>query len=495
MPFFRSLRSLRTRLVLSYVLLTLLTVGVLVMLALTLIRATVSRQEVDALRVNAEAIAQQAAPFMSPVPQRRELDRLARASAFLGNVRVRVLDEKGRSIVDSQRPSAQQEITIDGTKFRLVRRVDSVYGVRFVFEMVTDSASPEVSEVAPAVETGITQIAFAPIQNAAGYIEVTATRPPSNPNLANTTQALALAGLVAIGVAVVLGLLVSRGLLAPLRQLAAAANQMGRGDLTVRTRIGERGDEIGQVANQFDQMAVRLQLTFADLQTERDALRRFIADASHELRTPITALRMYNELMQGRAVHQSLDEKTRAEFLSESQKQLSRLAWITQNLLDLSRLDAGLSKLSLAEADLGEMVTSVAAGFKPAAMEKGVTLQVRKPQQPVLAQVDCARMEMALSNLIENAVKFTPSGGAVEVSVRRTEQAIELSVSDTGVGIPEADVPHVFDRFYRGQNANAMQGDGLGLAIVQSIAQAHGGAFRVVSEVGQGSTFMIELTK
>jgi signal transduction histidine kinase len=141
------------------------------------------------------------------------------------------------------------------------------------------------------------------------------------------------------------------------------------------------------------------------------------------------------------------------------------------------------------------MVTSVAAGFKPAAMEKGVTLQVRKPQQPVLAQVDCARMEMALSNLIENAVKFTPSGGAVEVSVRRTEQAIELSVSDTGVGIPEADVPHVFDRFYRGQNANAMQGDGLGLAIVQSIAQAHGGAFRVVSEVGQGSTFMIELTK
>ena len=492
---FRSIRSLRIRLVLSYVLLTVLTVAVLVLLALTLIRATVNRQEIESLRVNAEAIAKQAMPYMGQVPQRRELDRLARASAFLGNVRVRVLDQQNRAIVDSQRPSAQQEMTIDGVKFRLVRRSDNAYGTRFVFEMVPDAEPSEVTEAAPAAEPGTLQTALSPIADRggrgapAGYIEVTTTRTPSSQSLTNTAQALALAGLVAIGLAALLGLLVSRSLLAPLRQLAAAANQMGQGDLTTRTQIATRRDEIGQVANQFDQMATKLQGAFAELQSERDALRRFIADASHELRTPITALRMFNELLQGRA---SSDENTRAEFLSESQKQLNRLEWITQNLLDLSRLDAGLSKLSLAQEDLGELAASVAAGFKPAAMEKQVTLLVRKPP-PVLAQVDRARMEMALSNLIENAVKFTPGGGQVEVSVRRGERAIELSVSDSGMGISAVDLPHVFDRFYRGQNANQVQGNGLGLAIVQSIAQAHGGQARVTSEVGQGSTFVIEV--
>lgn len=480
-------------------LLTVLTVAVLVLLALTLIRATVARQEMESLRVNAEAIAQQAMPYMAPVPQKRELDRLARASAFLGNVRVRVLDEDQRVIVDSQRPSAQQEISIDGVKFRLVRRTDSANGTRFVFEMVPNETSSAASEPVFVAEVGSnsnTQTALSPIASGrergvpAGYIEVTAACTPSSQSLANTAQALALAGLVAIGLAALLGLLVSRGLLAPLRQLAAAANQMGQGDLTARTQIATRRDEIGQVANQFDQMATKLQGAFADLQSERDALRRFIADASHELRTPITALRMFNELLQGRA---SSNENTRAEFLSESQKQLTRLEWITQNLLDLSRLDAGLSKLNFAQVDLGELAASVAAGFKPVAMEKQVALLVRKPQQAVLAQVDRARMEMAISNLIENAVKFTPSGGQIEVSVRRTERVYEISVSDSGMGIPADDAPHVFDRFYRGQNTGAVQGNGLGLAIVQSIAVAHGGRARLVSEAGPGSTFVIEL--
>jgi signal transduction histidine kinase len=362
--------------------------------------------------------------------------------------------------------------------------------------MVRDDAPFEANDAAPAVETSNTQMALSPIANvrgrgpAAGYIEVTAARTPSSQNMANTAQALLLAGLVAIGLAVVLGLLVSRGLLWPLRQLATAANQMGQGDLSVRTHMAGRGDEIGQVAMQFDQMAARLQQTFVELQGERDALRRFIADASHELRTPITALRMYNELLRGRA---SSEENTRAEFLSESQRQLGRLEWITQNLLDLSRLDAGLSKLNLAQEDLGELATRVAAGFKPAAMDKNVALLVRKPHEPVLAQVDGVRLEMALSNLIENAVKFTLSGGAVTVSLRRTEKVIELSVGDTGLGIPVEDLPHVFDRFYRGQNVDAVQGNGLGLAIVQSIAHAHGGQVRATSELGQGSTFTIEL--
>jgi len=288
--------------------------------------------------------------------------------------------------------------------------------------------------------------------------------------------------------ALVLGLLVSQRLTAPLRQLTAAANQMGSGDLSARASV--RGsDETGRLATQFNAMAGRLQSSFAELASERDALRRFIADASHELRTPITALRSFNELLRGAAAQ---DTVAREEFLAESQVQIDRLEWITGNLLDLSRLDAGLVDLELEQHDIGEIIVSAISGFHERAQEEGILFTVRTPPEPILLSCDRARIELALSNLVDNAIKFTPNGGLVEVGTDASANAVRLWVEDDGNGIIPEDLPQIFDRFYRGQYSQA-GGSGLGLSIVRSIIEAHGGSVSVESEPAQGSRFLITL--
>ena len=142
---------------------------------------------------------------------------------------------------------------------------------------------------------------------------------------------------------------------------------------------------------------------------ERDALRRFIADASHELRTPITALKSFIDLLQGPAAG---DPQAQAEFLAESQAQIERLEWITRDLLDLSRLDAGLAALDRDEHDVGELIEAAAAAFKAQAREKGIALSLQPPQPALTLYCDRGRIEMALSNLVDNALKYTPAGGA-----------------------------------------------------------------------------------
>jgi two-component system phosphate regulon sensor histidine kinase PhoR len=229
------------------------------------------------------------------------------------------------------------------------------------------------------------------------------------------------------------------------------------------------------------------------LAAERDSLRRFIADASHGLRTPITALRNFNELLQGAAAD---DPVARAEFLAESQIQLDRLEWLTHNLLDLSRLDAGLVTLDVGEHDADELIGAAAAAFRTMAQEKGISLSVETAPRPFQIPCDRRRIELLLSNLLDNALKFTPAGGQVEIGARRaeTEEGLgQLWVWNTGPGIPLEEQDRIFERFYRGEGDH-IEGSGLGLAIVRSIAQAHAGrAFVESTSDGDGSRFVIEL--
>jgi signal transduction histidine kinase len=177
--------------------------------------------------------------------------------------------------------------------------------------------------------------------------------------LATTRRALLFAAVGATLLAAGIGLLVSRGLTAPLHSLTVAASQMGSDNFSARAPV--RGiDEIGQLARQFNQMADRLETSFAEIAAERDILRQLIADVSHELRTPITALKTFNELLQGLTAH---EESAQAEFLAESQKQLSPLERITHHLLDLSRLDAGQARLDIADHAVGELVKLSSTGF------------------------------------------------------------------------------------------------------------------------------------
>jgi signal transduction histidine kinase len=546
------LRSIRWRLVASYMLLTLLTAGLVGALALSLVKERVEQQEVEYLTANANAAARQAAYLISPTVHQNDLQRLAQTSAFLGNVRVRILstdksvlaDSGARSGLDTfiwLMPSAQSSngyasnaddddapyimsLIIGGYRYSsnsstnlgqippgaryvIVQRQDGPWGRRFSFQYSSDDASNENSAtgVTAAITTTTTSASTTgddsegrsnrtvtvPINSnnrTLGYLELSGAPNFSAETFSTMTQAVILAAVGASLLAGVVALFIGRGLTAPLNALALAANKMSAGDLTTRAPVMSN-DETGQLASQFNQMAERLQTSFSELAAERDTLRRFIADASHELRTPITALKMFNELLRSGA---SDDPNTRMEFLTESQTQIERLEWITRNLLDLSRLDSGVANLELDTHDVGDILQASAAAFKPVAQERGVTLNVCTPDPPLSIRCDRARIQIALSNLIDNALKFTPQGGHIDVCAQSEPSGIQIWVQDSGAGIDPADLPHIFDRFYRGKS-HATHGSGLGLALVKSVVQAHGGTVQVQSNPSQGSRFTITL--
>jgi signal transduction histidine kinase len=241
-----------------------------------------------------------------------------------------------------------------------------------------------------------------------------------------------------------------------------------------------------ELATTFNRMAGQLESTMAFIRRDRDRSRDFLADVSHELRTPIAALRTFNELLQDRAGE---DPVTRAEFLQTSQVQIERLDFLAANLLELSRLDSGLVALDLRPDDLRSAVESAIEQAEPAADGKGVTVTAELPARPIRQPHDPQRLGQVLTNLVGNAVKFTPSGGQVSVSLAVTRDGARISVRDTGVGIDPEELPHVFERFYRGSSANEARasGSGLGLSIARSIVEMHGGRISIASRPGQGT--------
>jgi len=319
-----------------------------------------------------------------------------------------------------------------------------------------------------------------------GFVELARATNLVDEPLGAIRRALAIAAGASALLAMAVGLVMSSTLTAPIQNLAEAAAAMSSGDLTARAPVVGQ-DELASLARQFNQMADALHHSFAELAAERDTLRRFVADASHELRTPITALRTFNELLQGPARG---DRAVQAEFLAESDAQIARLEWITRNLLDLSRWDGGMATLVKAEVEVGELVMAAAAPFRALAQERQIGLHVVTPESPILAQVDEQRLGMAVGNLLDNAIKFTPDAGKVTVGVKQDDQGVKIWVEDTGMGICAKDLPHIFARFYRSPRAT-QAGSGLGLAIVERIVNAHGATIGVESKVGAGSRFTL----
>ncbi|MEV7621726.1 ATP-binding protein [Actinoplanes sp. NPDC089786] len=217
----------------------------------------------------------------------------------------------------------------------------------------------------------------------------------------------------------------------------------------------------------------------------------FLATVSHELRTPLSSIRGYLEML----LEDEFDGETSRRFLSVMQRNSDRLLRLIDDLLLVARLtDEGL-ELDLAEVDLAEIAHHVTSGCRPLAEHKEVKLTDRT-ESPVPARGDAKRLSHALNHLVVNAIKFTAEGGEISVDARADDEP-ELIITDTGVGIPPHDLPHVFDRFYRSAAADQMaaQGPGLGLAIVRSIIDAHHGTIRVHSEPGLGTTVRVKLPR
>lgn len=310
--------------------------------------------------------------------------------------------------------------------------------------------------------------------------------------LQRVTGTLIGAGLAALFVSMLLGLLAARRLTGPLARLRRASSRFAMGDMDERAPSFEilEVDELGQ---QFNLMADQVSESVRQLQADRDRLREFLADVSHELRTPIAALRTFTELQRDGQP----DEEQRREFLDRSTEQINRLEWMSTNLLDLSRIDAGIFPLDMRSGDLRDPVRSTVEAQAEMAEQRGISLASQVPTSPVMLRFDRERVVQLLSNLVGNALKFTPRGGEVIVALRDGAEAVTLQVRDSGPGIPAAELPHVFDRFFRGTNVGEARasGSGLGLAIARSIVEMHGGRISVASEPGSGSTFTIVLPR
>jgi signal transduction histidine kinase len=306
---------------------------------------------------------------------------------------------------------------------------------------------------------------------------------------------LAATSVALLGLALVISAMLARRFTAPLRRLTEAARALAEGDLDRRVPADSAftgAREIAELSRQFNTMAAQVQETMDAIVADRDRSREFLADVSHELRTPLAALRTFNELLREKA---GQDAEARAEFLEATGQQIERLDWLAQNLLELSKLDSGLVNLDLRPDDLRATVQSAVESVEVAARRRGVSLETEVPNAPLVIRHDPPRIGQAVGNLVGNAVKFTPRGGSVRLVLTPHRGGAMIRVIDTGTGIDAEELPHIFDRFYRGSRASEARGSGsgLGLAIVRSIVDMHGGRIAVDSRLDHGTTFTVTL--
>ncbi len=288
-------------------------------------------------------------------------------------------------------------------------------------------------------------------------------------------------GLIALALAAAVTFFLSRRILSPVRALTSTAHQLGKGDFSQRVDIKDKG-ELGDLARTFNSMA-------DDLERTEKLRKNMVADIAHELRTPLTNVSGYLEAIRDEVV--KADNET-ISFLSEEVELLSRLV---NDLQELTLADAGELKMVRQNEDITHLIKQSVAALQTRVMDK--RLELSTDIAPGLPQVfiDYQRIAQVLRNFLVNAITHTPNGGKIVVAARPLGGLIEISVTDTGEGIPAKDLPNMFERFFRVDKSRGRStgGSGLGLTIAKRLVEAHGGSVAVASEEGKGSRFSFTL--
>lgn len=287
-----------------------------------------------------------------------------------------------------------------------------------------------------------------------------------------------------------LALLVGQGVAGRVAALRTAARNVAAGNFDARVDA-PGGDELSELAGAFNRMSQELGEAFERERRMEAARRDLVAAISHDLRTPLASLRALLEAMQDGVVR---DPVTVAEYQSRMHGQIDRLSRLVNDLFELSRLESG-APLELMSVNLPELVEDTVAGFRPAAESAHIALGVEIPQGIDAWTLDPGQIQRVLVNLIGNALRHTPDGGSICVRVMSRGSSIGIEVADTGEGIAAEDVPHIFDRFYRGEPSRSQEtgGTGLGLAISRAIVEAHGGHITAERNQPRGARFTFEL--
>ena len=292
---------------------------------------------------------------------------------------------------------------------------------------------------------------------------------------------LLLGGSLAIVIALILTFVLARRMTSPIGALSKAARKLGRGDLSQRVQLQGKG-EVAAMAQAFNTMA-------ADLEHAEQLRRNLVADVAHELRTPLSNIQGYLEAIRDRVM------KPNAATILSLNEEVALLSRLVNELQELSLAEAGELKLVYQAEDITKLIKQAVTPLQPKLAAKEISLSFDLPDNLPLVNIDWQRVNQVLHNLLENAVAYTHKGGTINVAAAKQGDWVEVSVSDTGEGIPAEDLPNIFERFYRVDKSRARVtgGSGLGLTIAKRLVEAHGGTITVQSKPGKGSRFSFTL--
>lgn len=484
--------SLGARLGLSYLVVILIGMGIAAPLAWLAVERLYQRTQSESLLAQAQLVA---SALASEPPLETSAGAYSQSSNVQPGIHTRLIDAQGGVVIDLAGSSAQpgsaglllprlaQNATNDVTPQELLGRPE-----------IAQALAGQPATAIRRVETaGGRQVLYAaaPVIAVDGTVAqiVYLATPLPDTQLSALPDALRwqLGGAILLAVVLsgIAGLLLARRIAGPLGRLARAANAVAGGDLSQQVPEDMAITELGVLGRAFNTMT-------KSLRQADQAKTAFVSDVSHELRTPLTVIRGTIETLQDGALD---DMEARGPFLEAMNRETERLIRLVNDLLVLTRADADALNLQLEPVDIEELAHSRCEYFGPVAAQRQVSLRVTPGPQAgdahaFLAQADADRIAQVLDNLLDNAIRYSPSGGEVRVSLERDGGEIACHVSDAGAGIPASHLPFIFERFYRADAARGRSegGSGLGLAIVRSLVAAHGGRVAALSSEGQGTT-------
>ena len=405
----------------------------------------------------------------------------SRAGVFekLGNARTQLADLQAAGYGDEAAFTASAITRLEGATLQLERLV---FGGDV--QTATDHFFEEIRPVIGTIETSL-----APISAAIDLRSEAATERAAEVS-SSSASTIPLAVLISLGFAVVIGVLIVGTLITPLQQLRQAMARVAQGEFEAPAELmGDRTDELGDLNRSFVSMTEQL--------AELNRLKaEFVSIVTHDLKTPINVLGGYTEMLR-EDIPGELSEDQRTA-LAAMEEQVRVLLEQVNQLVNLSRYEAGAFRIEIEELYLVDLQTSLQRAFEALARQKGIRFEIElDPKTPSLIEVDGDRLRNeVLGNLLGNAFKFTESGGRVVVRIRpdlpRRDRVV-IEVSDSGIGIPADELPHVFEMYYQGESGVRAKGSGIGLAIAHEIVEIHGGEIGVQSEEGKGTTFRVTL--
>ncbi|MBA2692923.1 MAG: HAMP domain-containing protein [Rubrobacter sp.] len=363
-----------------------------------------------------------------------------------------------------------------------------------VWRVALEAGRPAYGTVEFTDEGGPDYVYAVPVRPAEGGPARVVEAGKSYEQAAENVRALAFVLAFGIGVAFLLSVggayLLACAALSPVSAVVKAARRIAEGDLSKRLPVAHPKDEIGDLTTTINAMLSRLEGAFARLEEALARQHRFAADASHELRTPLTSINGYAQVLEEWGLK---DPNFAPEGVAAIKRESERMKGLVENLLILTRGDEDIS-MNLERADVSQVAEEAVKAARAASGGK-VGIEYEPPEDEIYALLDQERVRQALSILLDNAVKYTPVGGWVEVEVKDLGETVAVKVSDTGTGIPADALSHVFERFYRVDEAREDGGVGLGLSIARQIADAHEARIEVESEPDEGSTFTLLLPR